>query len=421
MKISGLFLLVFLASSLVSAQNQTDALHARDEALRALQGFNPATVLKGYTTNPEEAALLPKEGSNTLGASGLNALQNNDAARSVYNQAGSRDRVQSNPMSPEMRYAEELLENPDSVLEGRCYKKARECINQSVIKTCDESVHYSKSACKESSLLEVQSTQTSDHQCARVFASTCTSFINQGCQHIASSCVASKARRCQRYTQTFSCTKRLCSKETIECQEKVPCADGQCDTAQNEPSDDMAEGLSRLGALSGVSEDVASKQVRSRVPAIFTGSAQECKKYPLGFRDCCTDSGWGDWIKNCPQTLQALLRAKQENRVVYLGSYKKHRLGEHHYSYCVFPSKLAALVQIQGRGAQLGIPYGTAKYPDCRGLTPEELSRIHFNALNLSSIQQELMARMRVPDKGSINQQNQSHIERLKQKGEAHD
>ncbi|MDF1931748.1 hypothetical protein PGH45_19140 [Legionella pneumophila] len=35
-------------------------------------------------------------------------------------------------------------------------------------------------------------------------------------------------------------------------------------------------------------------------------------------------------------------------------------------------------------GGQLGIPYGTAQYPDCRGLTPEELKRINFASLDLS-------------------------------------
>jgi conjugal transfer mating pair stabilization protein TraN len=54
-------------------------------------------------------------------------------------------------------------------------------------------------------------------------------------------------------------------------------------------------------------------------------------------------------------------------------------------------------------------------------LTPEELERINFAALDLSLIQQELIARMALPNNGSINNANQSHIERLKQQGRAHD
>ncbi|HAT8894531.1 TPA: conjugal transfer protein TraN, partial [Legionella pneumophila] len=57
----GFILFGFVFTAFVSAQNQNDALQARDEALRALKGFNPATVLKGYTANPQESALQPQE------------------------------------------------------------------------------------------------------------------------------------------------------------------------------------------------------------------------------------------------------------------------------------------------------------------------------------------------------------------------
>jgi len=559
----GFILFGFVFTAFVSAQNQNDALQARDEALRALKGFNPATVLKGYTANPGESALQPQEGSNALGAAGLNVLKNNEAAREVYSQASSRAKVQSNPVSPEMQYAEKLLENPDSVLDGACYKQSGECKNQSVVKTCDESVHYTTSSCKDTLNVLVkpitqsftrivtpsrfQSTATLDlqacpprdwrcttaniavivpncehlvvtvsrynqamlvikqptctdpsvtvqfsgwggystpllvnvteyvsedqwktseceliktehakslcimdssqsclepnqvkvisgisikrscwgrgynYQCAAVFDSACTPLINQGCSQTASTCIESKSNRCERYFQTFSCMQQFCMPEKTVCPGKIPCADGQCDISKSEASDDMAEGLSRLGALAGVAGDVSANQVKSGTPAIFTGSAKECKKYPLGFRDCCTDSGWGDWVKHCPQDLQVLQRAKQENRIVYLGSYKNHKLGARHYTYCIFPTKLSSIVQIQGRGGQLGIPYGTAEYPNCRGLTPEELERINFAALDLSPIQQELIARMALPNNGSINNANQSHIERLKQQERAHD
>ncbi|KTC84282.1 conjugative transfer protein TraN, partial [Legionella brunensis] len=145
----GFILFGFLFAALVSAQNQNDALHARDEALRALKGFNPATVLKGYTENPQESTLQPQEGNNALSAQGLDALKNNETAKEVFRQAGRRPKVRPNPNRFEMQYAERLLENPDSILEGACYKQTGICKNQSVIKSCDESVHYTKKACKD--------------------------------------------------------------------------------------------------------------------------------------------------------------------------------------------------------------------------------------------------------------------------------
>ncbi|WP_343118844.1 conjugal transfer protein TraN, partial [Escherichia coli] len=42
-------------------------------------------------------------------------------------------------------------------------------------------------------------------------------------------------------------------------------------------------------------------------------------------------------------------------------------------SYCQFDSKLAQIVQQQGRNGQLRIGFGSAKHPDCRGITVDEL------------------------------------------------
>lgn len=204
-------------------------------------------------------------------------------------------------------------------------------------------------------------------------------------------------------------------------EDAMGCAKGQCDNTQMEVSSDLGEGLSHLGALSGVAQAVSDNQINQGTAAIFAGSSMECKKYPLGFRDCCKDSGWGDWIKNCPKELQDLQRAKQDNRVVYLGNYKRSKFGSRHYVYCIFPSKLAGIVQIQGRGGQLQIPFGWAKAPDCRGLRPEELERINFGALDLSAIEQDFVAKKTLPDGALMQLTNQAHIERLNQQGRAHD
>lgn len=563
----GLMLFGFLPFAMALAQNQGDALKARDEALQALKGFNPATVLKGYTANPGESALQPQEGSNALGAAGLNALKSNGAASEVYSQAGSRAKAKSNPVSPEMQYAERLLENPDAVLEGVCYKEPGECNNQSVTKICDESMEYSQSFCKESLTVSIksftqsfsrvvspsrsQSDATFDltscppkdwrctvantvnlnpncehvnvsvtrsnqpvlvtkqptcidptvtvklprsgrysvslhvtvaeylgddqwsakeceqiklehandqcvletsspcldpnqvkviggisikrpcwgrayhYQCGRIHSSSCTALIKQGCSQTASSCIEVHANRCERFSQTFACMERFCMPEKTVCPGKIGCSDGQCDTSKSEEADDMAEGLSRLGALAGVAADVSANQVRSGTPSIFTGKNSTCRKVIANARNCCHGS---HQMTHCSQDEKRLAKAKEEGRAAYVGTYCAKKIltcVEEKESWCVFPTKLASIVQIQGRLRQLGINFGWAggkeNEANCRGITPEELERINFAALDLSPIQQELIARMALPNNGSINSSNQSHIERLKQQGRAHD
>ena len=52
--------------------------------------------------------------------------------------------------------------------------------------------------------------------------------------------------------------------------------------------------------------------------------------------------------------------------------------------YCVFDNKLARIIQYQGRSGQLGIGFGGASSPDCRGITVDELQKIDFNAMDYS-------------------------------------
>ena len=306
-------MIFLLLGPCLCAQTPEDATHARDEALRALQHFNPASILSDYTQNPKEAALHSDDENDVLLAQGEQAIKEDANARSLYEQAHNRPKVAPNPNSEEMQYAERLLTD---------------------------------------------------------------------------------AAR-------------------IESAEQDPTSD--------EVSTDIAEGISQLGALAGVASDVARNPVDEDTPAIFAGTAITCKKYPLNFRDCCTDSGWGDWVRHCPQELQTLQRAKADNRVLYLGAFKRHKLGALHFSYCVFPSPLAAIVQIQGRGGQLGIAYGSPSAPNCRGLSSQEIQRIDFAKLDLSSITKTLQAQRTLPNKTDVQSANQAHIEQMQQQERAHD
>ena len=259
------------------------------------------------------------------------------------------------------------------------------------------------------------------YQCTNIKSSNCNHLIEEGCTQTKSTCTSEHEDLCQTYEQTFSCVHETCLSEREVCLEKMPCVDGECNQEEVLESDDFAEGITKLGSLVGVADDVYQNQITSGEASVFRGDAKECKKHPLGIRDCCTDSGWGGWVVHCPKDLQDLARAKDEGRTVYLGSYKNKEWESRHYVYCVFPSKLAGIVQIQGRGAQLGMSYGTAKEPNCSGLTPEQLERIDFSKLNLSALEAEFKARKSLPDDAFSRDKNQNHINSLFSKGRAHD
>ncbi|WP_419421568.1 conjugal transfer protein TraN (plasmid) [Legionella sp. D16C41] len=259
----------------------------------------------------------------------------------------------------------------------------------------------------------------SAYQCIDGLTSTCEPLLSEGCSQVDSLCTLASERRCDVFLQTFRCPVNHCFPKQTICQPKLTCAQGECAETIDEASDDMAEGLTRLGALAGTAADVSVNQVNVAEPKIFAGEVKECESFPLGSRDCCRDKGWGKWVIHCPKELKALLQAKRDKRVKKIGRYTK--MGKKHYVYCVFPSTLAGLVQIQGRLKQLHIDFGKPKSPDCRGLTPEELERIQFDALDLSTLTSEFTERHKLPNATGVGASNEAKIARLYQEGKAHD
>ncbi|MCI0458861.1 MAG: conjugal transfer protein TraN, partial [Gemmataceae bacterium] len=70
--------------------------------------------------------------------------------------------------------------------------------------------------------------------------------------------------------------------------------------------------------------------------------------------------------------------------------------GETTTNHCCFHTLLARIIQEQGR-AQLGIGWGTAEHPNCRGLTVEELQAIDFTQMDMSEYIADLQQRIAVP------------------------
>ncbi|HAL3014253.1 TPA: conjugal transfer protein TraN, partial [Escherichia coli] len=88
-------------------------------------------------------------------------------------------------------------------------------------------------------------------------------------------------------------------------------------------------------------------------------------------------------------------------------------------SYCQFDSKLAQIVQQQGRNGQLRISFGRAKHPDCRGITVDELQKIQFDRLDFTNFYEDLMNNQKIPDSGVLTQKVKEQIaDQLKQAGQ---
>ncbi|EES0517242.1 type-F conjugative transfer system mating-pair stabilization protein TraN [Escherichia coli] len=253
---------------------------------------------------------------------------------------------------------------------------------------------------------------------------TCQTYTdNPACTLVSHQCAFySEEGACLHEYATYSCESKTSGKVMV-CGGDVFCLDGECDKAQSGKSNDFAEAVSQLAALAAAGKDVAALNgvdVRA-----FTGQAKFCKKAAAGYSNCCKDSGWGQDIglAKCSSDEKALAKAKSNKLTVSVGEFcSKKVLGvclEKKRSYCQFDSKLAQIVQQQGRNGQLRISFGSAKHPDCRGITVDELQKIQFDRLDFTNFYEDLMNNQKIPDSGVLTQKVKEQIaDQLKQAGQ---
>ncbi|EMD4714575.1 type-F conjugative transfer system mating-pair stabilization protein TraN [Salmonella enterica] len=252
---------------------------------------------------------------------------------------------------------------------------------------------------------------------------TCKTYVdNPACTLAARQCAFySEEGTCLHEYATYSCETKTSGKVMV-CGGDVFCLDGDCDRAQSGASNDFGTAVSQLAALAAAGKDVA--EMNSMDVRAFTGQARFCKKATAGFSNCCKDGGWGQdvGLASCSSEEKALAKAKEDKLTVSVGEFcSKKVLGiclQKKRGYCQFDSKLAQIVQEQGRNGQLRIGFGSAKSPDCRGITVDELQRIQFDQLNFTNFYEDLMNNQKIPDNGALTEKVKEQIaDQLKQVG----
>ncbi|MEF8731244.1 MAG: conjugal transfer protein TraN [Candidatus Accumulibacter meliphilus] len=121
-------------------------------------------------------------------------------------------------------------------------------------------------------------------------------------------------------------------------------------------------------------------------------------------------------LLSCDQTEQLLAMHRDANLCVAVGSFCSARVPiirtciEQTQSYCCFNSRLARLINEQGRG-QIGKSWGSGRHPDCSGFTPAEFERLDFSQIDLGEFIAEVTASVRVPTASSIGQNVRGTVE----------
>lgn len=223
---------------------------------------------------------------------------------------------------------------------------------------------------------------------------TCNNYMtNPACTVGSTICLDSLNGTCLREQVVFSCEEKVSGNAQL-CGGELVCTDGSCDRLDDGKSNGFQSAVSGLAALAAAGKDIAA--LNGVNVSAFTGEGHSCRKAMAGFSNCCKDSGWGNdtGLASCNTEEKTLAEAKKRKLSIYVGSYCAHKvLGvcmEKKEGYCQFESKLAKIVQDQGRRGQLGIGFGSGSSPDCRGLTVAELQRLNFDNINFADFYDDL-------------------------------
>lgn len=241
---------------------------------------------------------------------------------------------------------------------------------------------------------------TSEFTCDGTVASPdthCQDLVNDGCTPVSSVCDADSC------VQTYECDVSTTTIPTgVACESQTMTVDGlEFDTGYP-PNTDFGLAASNLAALeSAVTGMIKNDSSCYEQPVnsgnyvcinpiqIFNGTDLMCRKDSAGFNKCCDGSGWGvnAGLAICNTEEVTLGYARQEGRAVYVGRYCRHSnifgCYAHAYVYCTFNTEIGRIIQQQGR-AQLGIGWGSATAPNCRGLSPAELASVDFELIDFS-------------------------------------
>lgn len=251
---------------------------------------------------------------------------------------------------------------------------------------------------------------------------TCQAYIdNPNCSEGTRTCTQKIGNLCVYSKLTYQCAHTVKSTGYI-CGSEFYCSDGSCSAMQAGQNQNFEAAVSQLAALAATGKDFAGMDPDS--VTAFTGKAMACRKSAAGFSNCCKSGGWGQdaGLAQCNTEEKEIGTGKEKKLVVKVGSYcSKKVLGvclQQKEGYCVFDSKLARIVQEQGRRDQLGISFGSGSNPDCRGIRVAELQGIKFDHIDFSDFYDDLNSNIKLPDQDALNQRITSDIQNSLKSGD---
>ena len=234
--------------------------------------------------------------------------------------------------------------------------------------------------------------------CEGSISDKCQRLRDHGAVLVSKKCIKeTEYGECELWEKTYDLGKKAAqSLTTVTFEENDLYGLSEIETPEYEKNTDLSQAAAILSTFSDMETELQSsgESVDESKAKVFRGTAQKCSRSFLNnvLYDCCQKlSGFAvkSKLAACSEKEQCLSQNRFSGKCHFVGT-KSTKLGtETEQVYCCFPTKLARLVHEQGR-QQLGLSWGSADKPACRGFILKELQKIDFSSLDLSEITEDL-------------------------------
>ncbi len=301
--------------------------------------------------------------------------------------------------------------------------------------------------------------------------SDCAQLRSQGCHQTDAQCLmwskedpefpdppGKPLGRCLVQQSAYDCPQKtsFCQRKKIEvlCPEQVRCSrGGDCFNTETEQSEDFPKVATQMEMLSDMEKCLATTRdgqsskegyqtITDQVSGqraepidcadssgdkvtIFKGKSYRCDLNLAGFiQNCCSKTGL--FRGSCPASAGVLRARRDRARAChYVGIRKKKVLGvtiKKQKVYCCFNSKMAKVVHAQARpqliekamwGETRNGGWGSAKDPECGGITVDQLQSVDFSEIDFSEVYGDILRKQTVPLQQDVESNVEEKIKKL--------
>lgn len=227
-------------------------------------------------------------------------------------------------------------------------------------------------------------------------AQDCSQLEGMGCSFEREECLTGDTP-CSTASRVYRCPNPPdpTAKKQYICDGDVYCINGDCQTIDRTPNREFGQAAVALNAA-----NEAGKSLDPDKLTVFKGTRYGCTKAIFGISNCCTPHGF-PLLGSCGPDAKILKQQREKGVCHYAGTYCATKALfvciEERQIYCCYGSKLARILQEQGR-AQLGLAWAEPKKEQCAGFTVDQFSHLDLSRMDFSEVMNDFIEAAKLPD-----------------------